>query len=278
MTGGKITITNLSVVFDTRQGEVRAVDGVNINAAPGERAALLGESGCGKSVLALAMLNLLPSNARITGSVLIDGVDVTDPGEAHRIRGRIVSLCWSNAERFFNPVLTVGDQIVEAFTAHHPGEKQTGREKALLLLDRLGFVSPAKVMSSYPFQLSGGMNQRAMIAMSLINDPAVLIVDEPTRGLDDTNRDHVIEAVKSLENVTLLLITHDVDCALQCTETTYIMKSGVIVDSGLSPELLLNPVHPYTRRLVRSCPHFWDEDVSGQVPALNHTHLRHGGM
>jgi len=256
-----VSIQHLSVTFDTPHGAVKAVDDVTLTINPGERSALLGESGCGKSVLALAMMQLLPRNARIEGGITVGDRDIIEHGMDNTDRGSLVSLCWSNAERFFNPVMTIGDQIIEAYTIHHPGERPIAEEKAMNLLTMLGFDDPLPVFASYPFQLSGGMNQRAMIAMSIINDPAVLLVDEPTRGLDDTNRERVMTALDTLDEVTLLLITHDVDCAIRGSQTAFIMRNGAIVDSGETGNILVSPYHPYTKQLVRSCPHFWGENL-----------------
>jgi len=257
-----IDCRDVSVTFESPRGTVRAVDRLTMTVSEGGRASLLGESGCGKSVLALALLNLLPKNARVTGIISVDGFDMTNPETARQLRGGTIALCWSKAKRFFNPVLTIGDQIVEAYPTHHPGKGREGKEKGLALLARLGFGDPKAVFDSYPFQLSGGMNQRAMIAMSMINDPTALIADEPTRGLDDENRDKVVAALAALSGITLLLITHDIDCAIALSTDTYIMKAGVIVDRGPSGLVLSAPEHPYTRQLVGSCPHFWNYGIA----------------
>ncbi len=263
MSNALVSITDLAVIFDTRHGEVRAVDGVSLRIAPGERVSLLGESGCGKTVLALTLLGLLPRNARVSGSVIIDGIELAIT--SRRACGNIVSLCWSNAERFFDPVMRVGAQIVEAYTVHHPGQQRIGREKALSLLESLGFQEPVSVFRAYPCQLSGGMNQRAMIAMSMINGPRVLVVDEPTRGLDDQSRERVISSIANLEGVTLLLITHDVDCALRLTSASYIMRKGVFIDRIATANGLTGISNPYTERLVRSCPNLWEGNDPGTV-------------
>ncbi len=273
---GTVAIKDLSVTFDTPNGAVKAVSSVTMTVGAGKRAALLGESGCGKSVLALAMFNLLPRNAVVEGAITVDNVTVSDPGMAQSVRGTVLSICWSNAERFFNPVMTVGDQVVEAYAINHPGNRAGGRDKAFSLLENLGFDDPRQVFTSYPFQLSGGMNQRAMIAMSMINDPPVLVVDEPTRGLDDLNRKLVMEAVDSLDNVTLLLITHDVDCAIRISETASIMKEGAIIDSGLTGDILVMPSHPYTARLVESCPHHWNDRTRPLIATENTKHVPDG--
>ena len=256
MSGDLVSITDLSVVFATRHGEVRAVDGISFDIREGEKMAILGESGCGKSVLALSLLGILPRNACVRGKVSIDGRETA--GAARDMCGKTVSMCWSNAEKFFNPVMRVGEQIVEAFLAHHPGQRRMGRQKALEIMGSLGFHDPATVYKSYPYQLSGGMNQRAMIAMSIINSPRLLIVDEPTRGLDDSSRERVIDAIGCLKGVTLMLITHDVDCALRLATQAYIMRRGVFIDRISIQEQTGKYDNPYTSLLVGSCPHLWE--------------------
>lgn len=253
-----LAIDDLSVRFDTRKGPVAAVDHVSLTISPGARMALLGESGCGKSVLALSVLRLLPINARVTGTVTWEGADLTDTSVAQSLRGDVIAMCWSNAQRFFNPLMTVGDQIIEAYRIHNKGSAREGLEKTASILTRLGFDDPRRVMTSYPFQLSGGMNQRAMIAMSIVNDPEMLIVDEPTRGLDDESRDRVIESLAGLEGIALLLITHDIECARTLTGESLIMKSGSIIDRGPTGDVLTESGHPYTRQLVMSCPRHWN--------------------
>jgi ABC-type dipeptide/oligopeptide/nickel transport system ATPase component len=245
-----LEIANLVVGFDAPSGEVAAVRGVSFSIAAGERLALMGESGCGKSVLALAVLGLLPGTARTTGSVLFEGREILSNRAVLGLRGRAMAVCWSNAERFFDPVMTVGEQIAEAYSIHHPGQKRQAAELALSLLKRLGFDDPRKIYGRFPFQLSGGMNQRAMIAMSLMNSPRLLFVDEPTRGLDDRNRDLLIETLRDIRETAMIIITHDVEMASRTAARFLIMKSGKIVDCGAFPGGLIGSEHPYTRQLA----------------------------
>ena len=245
-----LEIERLSVGFVSGKTEVEAVREVSLALEPGERSALIGESGCGKTVLAMAVLGLLPQNARIRGSVKFEGREILLTPEILSVRGRSLAICWSNAERYFDPVMTIGAQIAEAYAAHHHGENRTAKIKALEWLERLGFENPEAVARKYPFQLSGGMNQRAMIAMSLINEPRLLIVDEPTRGLDDANRALVIAELRSIEETSLLVITHDLDFASKTADRFLVMKSGEIVDRGIFQEGFAGSSHPYTRRLA----------------------------
>ncbi len=245
-----LEIRDLSVVFDAPSGEVAAVRDVSLTVGAGEKLALMGESGCGKSVLVLAVMGLLPGTARVSGTVGFDGREILSAGTAVRgLRGRDIAVCWSNAERFFDPVMTVGAQIAEAYNVHHPGRKKEGREAAVDLLRRLGFEEPGAVYGRFPFQLSGGMNQRAMIAMGLVNSPRLLFVDEPTRGLDDANRDLLIETLLGISGTAMVIITHDVATALRTAGRFVMMRSGRIIDEGRLPEGLTDARHPYTRRM-----------------------------
>jgi ABC-type dipeptide/oligopeptide/nickel transport system ATPase component len=230
-----LDLTDLSVRFETPSGSVPAVDGACLRVEAGERMALVGESGCGKSVLALAVLGLLPRNARCSGTATFDGRDLLDPRTARSLRGSEIAMCWSNAERFFDPVIRVGRQIGEAYLQYHRGEKRIAHEKALVLLRKMGFAGPERIYNAYPSQISGGMNQRAMIAMSLINQPRLLLVDEPTRGLDDESRDRVVECLLGIGETSMLLITHDMDLVHQVAHGVYLMHEGKILDGRCCP-------------------------------------------
>lgn len=225
-----LEVANLSVTFVTQHGEVPAVVDASLLVQPEDRIALVGESGCGKSVLALAVLGLLPRNARVSGEAYFNGRSLFDRGLAAALRGREIAMCWSNAEHYFNPVIPVGWQIAEAYLQHHPGERRQARQQALELLRRMGFSDPARVFEAYPSQLSGGMNQRAMIAMSLINQPGLLLIDEPTRGLDDESRDRVVECLLDIFGVSMLVITHDMELVRQIAHGVCFMRAGRILD------------------------------------------------
>jgi peptide/nickel transport system ATP-binding protein len=173
-----------------------------------------------------------------------------DPAVTQALRGRDVAMCWSNAQRFFNPVIRIGSQIGEAYLQHHPGERSEARDRTLMLLEEMGFAEPGRVYDAYPFQLSGGMNQRAMIAMSLINRPRLLLVDEPTRGLDDASRDRVLGCLLRIDGASMLLITHDVRLVRQLAREVHFMRAGQIVDRKPSSILPDGDLHPYARLLV----------------------------
>jgi peptide/nickel transport system ATP-binding protein len=247
-----LDIRNLSVVFETPAGEVHAIDGLSMRIQPDERVALVGESGCGKTVLALSLVGLLPRNARVTGKVEYDGMDLIYTNAARKIRGQRISICWSNAERFFNPVVPVGKQICEAFLQHHRLERVHAEERTDGLLMEMGFADPLRIRNSYPFQLSGGMNQRAMLAMSVINNPELLLVDEPTRGLDDDSRESVVQCLRRIHECSMLIITHDMRLVAELAHRVYFMKEGKILAEGPCPQALKRPEHPYAELMIQS--------------------------
>jgi ABC-type glutathione transport system ATPase component len=232
-----LTVENLTIRFGAP-----VVNGVSLTVARGQRVALMGESGCGKTVLALSLLGLLPQTARVEGAACFNGRNLLDAAVARSLRGREIAMCWSNAERYFNPVKRIGAQIDEAYSLHHPGKALQARERTLELLRKMGFEDPRRAYNSYPSKLSGGMNQRAMIAMSLINSPSLLLVDEPTRGLDDANRDRVLRRLADLAGVSMLIITHDMGLVEQLAQQVHFMRAGEF----------LHPDHPYARELVRA--------------------------
>lgn len=247
-----LDVKNLSVGFQTRTGLVQAVRRVSLSIKPGERVALVGESGCGKTVLALALLGLLPRNAQLGGEASLGGSNLLDLNVAASLRGREIAMCWSNAERYFNPVVPIGPQIDEAYALNHRRQTVAARERTLALLREVGFEDPGRICRSYPFQLSGGMNQRAMIAMSLMNAPRLLLVDEPTRGLDDGNRERVIRCLLGVSGASMLVITHDMDLVERIAQRVYFMRAGEILDFGPVPGVLRAPGHPYSEQLVRA--------------------------
>lgn len=250
-----LRVKDLSVGFKTRTGFVPAVNRVSLTIQAGERVALVGESGCGKTVLALTLLGLLPRNAQVEGSASLGSSDLLCARVAASRRGREVAMCWSNAERYFNPVATIGAQIDEAYALHHPGRAREARRRTLSLLRNVGFEDPEWICRSYPFQLSGGMNQRAMIAMSLINSPRLLLVDEPTRGLDDENRERVIRCLLGVPGASMLVITHDMNLVERIAQRVHFMRAGEILDGGPVPEALRSPGHPYAEELVKAGLH-----------------------
>jgi len=259
-----LEIRNLSVNFHGAGLGLQVVRGVCLRLPPGQRASLVGESGCGKTVLAMALLGLLPQNARISGEAFFGDWNLLDPPATARLRGKEIAICWSNAERYFNPVLPVGPQIAEAYLQHHPGRRREARQRTLELLQGMGFADPLRVWKARPFQLSGGMNQRAMIAMSVINEPRLLFVDEPTRGLDDDNWERVVDCLLRLNGMSLFIITHDLRLVRRAGGWLYFMRGGRLVAGGSCPDLLNHPPPGYVSDLVRSASG-WFRDTTAEV-------------
>jgi peptide/nickel transport system ATP-binding protein len=269
-------VENLRTVLDTAGGEVRAVDGVSFELRKGECFALVGESGSGKSMTALSLMRLLPEAGRITaGSVALDDVDLLGLPEAamRAVRGRRVAMIFQEPSTALNPVLTVGRQITEVIERHGGGDP---RQKALELLRAVGIEDPERRYEQYPFQLSGGLKQRAMIAAALAVDPEVLIADEPTTALDVTIQAQILELLAKLQaerGMALLLITHDLAIVAQMAQRIAVMYAGEIVEVAERDAFLRAPQHPYSQKLFAALPTPQRRSgelavIRGQVPAL----------
>ncbi len=256
-----LEIADLRITFPTAAGPARAVDGVSLTLARGETLALVGESGCGKSLASLAVLKLVPPPGRIEpGSVIrLDGTDVLAlDGEAlRRIRGRRVGMIFQDPTTSLNPVFTVGDQITEGIRAHFPVSRREARERAAALLAEVGIPDPRARLRSYPHQLSGGMRQRVMIAIALAAEPELLIADEPTTALDVTVQAQILELLDRLRvarDMAVLLITHDLGIAAGRADRVAVMYAGRIVEEAPAARLFARPAHPYTQALLASIP------------------------
>ncbi len=245
-----LDVDNLSVVFELAHETIPAISNMTFSLPAGGRLALMGESGCGKTVLALSILGLLPRTARVGGTILFRGIDLTIAANARVVRGKDIAVSWSNAETYFDPVATIGDQIAEAYLIHHPRKREQRPRQSDRPDGQAQLLRSGAGVSSFPHQLSGGMNQRAMIAMSLVNDPALVIVDEPTRGLDDRNRDMVVDTLLVPESVGMLLITHDVGLARTVADSVMVMRGGIILEKAARDAFFALPAHPYSRQLV----------------------------
>jgi peptide/nickel transport system ATP-binding protein len=264
-----VQVKDLKTYFRTLDGTVRAVDGVSLEIKPGETLGLVGESGCGKSVTAFSILRLLPKTSRIVeGQILFDRGDggapidlaTVDPnGDLIRsIRGNEIAMIFQEPLTSLSPVHTVGSQIAEAVELHQDVDKEKARERAIQMLEQVGIAMPAQRYNEYPHQFSGGMRQRAMIAMALSCNPSLLIADEPTTALDVTIQAQILELMKSLQaefGMAILMITHNLGVIAEMSDRVAVMYMGKIVERGDARAVFHRPLHPYTVGLMRSIPH-----------------------
>ncbi len=255
-----LSVRDLGVTFKVkRRRDVRAVDDISFDIEPGQTVGIVGESGCGKSVTSLAILGLLPPTAHVSGSVTFEGRELLGlPDERMRdVRGRRIAMIFQDPMTSLNPVLTVGRQISEVLERHFDASEDQARAEAITLLDAVGIPSARRRYDDYPHQFSGGMRQRAMIAISLACKPELLIADEPTTALDVTIQAQILQLLRDLieeRGTALILITHDLGVVAGTCETVHVMYSGRIVESGGRRELFRNPRHPYTVGLLGSVP------------------------
>jgi len=268
-----LEVHDLHVEFNGRQGCVRAVRGLTYTINEGESMALVGESGSGKSVSALALLSLLPrKSAKITaGSVKFRGEELVGASEKRmrELRGGSIAMIFQDPLSSLNPILTISDQIVEQIQAHEQAEGKQAKERAIELLDLVGIPGARERAKQYPHQLSGGMRQRAMIAMALSAGPDLLLADEPTTALDVTIQAQILELLARLQRdlgMSILLITHDLGVAAGFTEHLTVMYAGKAVEQGYTSELLSAPNHPYTLGLLRSIPRLDRPRTNALIP------------
>ena len=275
-------IDSLHTVLDTDHGLVRAVDDLALSIERGETFALVGESGCGKSMTALSILRLLPDNGRVAeGTIEIGDTDVVQLPEARMrdVRGRRVSIIFQEPATSLNPVMKVGDQIVEVIERHTAIKGAAARAKAVEWLTRVGIPEPARRADDYPFQLSGGQKQRVMIAIALAADPEIVIADEPTTALDVTIQAQILRLLKKLSReheAAVIVITHDLGVVAGMCQRILVMYAGRIVESGPAKPLFARPHHPYTVGLLKSVPRLNEpradslQTIMGLPPDLAH--------
>jgi oligopeptide/dipeptide ABC transporter ATP-binding protein len=257
-----LSVTDLRTHFHTDAGVARAVDGISFQIKSGECMALVGESGCGKSVTSLTIMRLLASTpARIpTGHILFKDRDLLKLSEEEMcgVRGRSIAMIFQEPQSALNPVFTVGDQVLEAFLTHNHGtRRKEAWDRTIDALRQVGIPDPEKRALDYPHQLSGGMKQRVCIAMALICGPELIIADEPTTALDVTIQAQILELLRKLQqdrHLSLLLITHDLGIVAEMAERTCVMYAGKIVEQSSTVELFRKPLHPYTQGLLRARP------------------------
>lgn len=272
-----LEVKNLSTHFFTEKGVVKAVDDCSFVIKQGETLGIVGESGCGKSVTAMSILNLIEKPGKIvSGSILFDGKELVgmNDKDIRKIRGNEISMVFQEPMTSLNPVFKIGDQIVEALTLHQKLSKEEAHKKAVEMLALVGIPRAERVAKDYPHQLSGGMRQRAMIAMALSCVPKLLIADEPTTALDVTIQAQILSLMNDLKdkiNTAIMLITHDLGVIAQMADHVLVMYCGRIVESAPVKELFENPKHPYTIGLLQSIPGMDEEksrlhSIDGVVP------------
>jgi len=270
-----LQVKDLKTYFFAENGIVKAVDGVDFEIYQGETLGLVGESGCGKSVTAFSIVKLLDYPGKtVGGQVFFRGEDLLKKNERQmrQIRGKEISLIFQEPMTSLNPVFTIGFQITEALKVHYKISKSKAQEKAVQLLEKVGIPIPEQRINEYPHQLSGGMRQRAMIAMALACDPALLIADEPTTSLDVTIQAQILELMKTLLkefNSSLIMITHDLGVIAEIADRIAVMYAGKIVEYTDTRSIFYNPLHPYTYGLLTSIPRL-DMDIEklDSIPGL----------
>jgi oligopeptide/dipeptide ABC transporter ATP-binding protein len=266
MNKNMLTLRNLKVVFPNQRGMIRAVEGIDLDIEKGECVALVGESGCGKSVTSLAIMRLLNSPPAVTrvDSIQLDDLELKDLSERkmQEIRGKDVSIIFQDAMTALNPVMTVGKQIDEIYIRHNNMSKKEAREHTIKALDLVGVPEAKSRANNFPHQLSGGMRQRVLIALAFACMPKLIIADEPTTALDVTIQAQVLEVLKNMQkmhDVSALLITHDLSVVANMADTVYVMYAGKIVEKSPVAEIFKNPHHPYTWGLIQSVPKISDQ-------------------
>ena len=276
--GKLLEISQLSTSFFTDKGEIRAVEDVSLSIEQGETLALVGESGCGKSVTALSIMRLLDYPGRVVeGKIVFKGRDLLSlpDHEIRKVRGNEIGMVFQEPMTSLNPVFTIGDQIGEALEVHTSQTKAQIRDEVIRLLEKVHIPSPEKRYDQYPHEMSGGMKQRVMIAMALACKPDLLIADEPTTALDVTIQAQILELLKELQQemgMAILLITHNLGVVAQFAQEVIVMYASCIVERASVSKLFANPSHPYTRALLRSLPKTGAretrlESIQGTVPS-----------
>lgn len=276
-----LSVRDLHVTFGTREGAVKAVQGVSFDVRAGETVAIVGESGSGKSVTANSMLRLnFGADVRVSGQILLEGRDILSMSdeEARSVRGRDVAMIFQDPLTALNPFYTVGRQISEAYAIHHPeATKRELRNVALDSLGKVGIPEPAKRIDQYPHEFSGGMRQRIVIAIALVNSPKLLIADEPTTALDVTVQAQILELIAEMQSEhgsAVILITHDLGVVAEITKRVMVMYAGRVVESASVADAFARPTHPYTRGLLKSVKsldsarHSRLEPIPGIPPSL----------
>ena len=262
-----VAVSDLTVRFISRDLDIPVVNGVSFTLAAGQALCLLGESGCGKSVTLRALMRLFPATARLGGRVTIDGTDILGLGNAELrdVRGRLVAMIFQEPMTALDPVFTIGTQIAESVVYHDGVSFSTARKRALQLLELVQIPSAARRLDAYPHELSGGLRQRAMIALALACRPKLLLADEPTTALDATVQIQILLLLRELQRelgMATLIVTHDLGVACEVADDIAVMYAGRFVETGSAVQVMQSPRHPYTQGLLRSTVH---EGMRGQM-------------
>ncbi|WP_342573867.1 ABC transporter ATP-binding protein [Solibacillus sp. FSL K6-1781] len=277
-----LEVKNLKTHFFTEEGIAKAVDGVSFHLKKGETLGIVGESGCGKSMTSLSILRLIPTppGKIVDGEILLNNENIIamDNEQLRKVRGNKISMIFQEPMTSLNPVLTVGEQIAESLRLHQNLSRKEAWRKAVEMLELVGIPAPEKRAKQEPFQLSGGMRQRVMIAMALACNPEVLIADEPTTALDVTIQAQILEILKELQQklgMSIIFITHDLGVVAEMCDKVAVMYAGQIIEEGSADSIFEGPLHPYTNGLIDSIPklHGDQEDlatIEGSVPSPYH--------
>lgn len=256
-----LEIKNLSVSFHTSQGELEAVRDVSLKLYPGEVLAVVGESGCGKSVLCKSVMKLLPDNAFIkSGSIAVDGVDITDyrGRDMERLRGKLFSMIFQDPMSTLNPTMPIGEQIAEAVRVHNPKwKKDAVYERVIGLMEMVGIGEPKQRYKMYPYSFSGGMRQRSVMAIALASGPKILFADEPTTALDVTIQAQILDLLRRIQeklHTATVFVSHDLGVVARVAHRIAVMYAGQIVELGTAEDVFYDPRHPYTWALLKSLP------------------------
>ena len=267
-----LEVRDLHTSFFTPAGEVKAVNGVSFNLERGKVLGIVGESGSGKSVTAYSIMQILASTGKIvSGSIKFNGTELVNSGESvmKTIRGNKVSIIFQDPMTSLNPTYTVGHQIMEAILLHTGRNKKQAFDRAVEMLKLVNVNEPLKRMKQYPYELSGGMRQRVMIAMALACEPDILIADEPTTALDVTIQAQILELMHSLQEelgMAIIMITHDLGVVAQMCDEVIVMYAGSICEQGTADEIFYNPKHEYTKGLIKSIPKLNAEKIERLIP------------
>jgi len=268
-----LAVEDLTVRFPTPDGVVNAVTGLSYSLELGKTLGIVGESGSGKSVSSMAIMGLHnPQRTQISGSIRLEGTELIGVGDdqMRRVRGNVAAMIFQDPLSSLHPFFRVGDQIVEAYLTHHRGASRSeARKRAIRMLDMVGIPQANRRVDDYPHQFSGGMRQRAMIAMALVNEPKLLIADEPTTALDVTVQAQILDLLRDLQKEmgsAIIMITHDLGVVAEMADDVLVMYAGRCVEYGAAKEILTHPEHPYTWGLLTSVPHLTGDPEARLVP------------